>query len=195
MLFQFKVQIKGITKPPVWRKVSIPDNFTFLDFHYIIQIAFGWENTHLFEFRDQEYQSNIRIGIPYDDFFDPDFAAQTKDASHIGLSAVFNEAGQKLLYVYDFGDSWVHEITLESVTDGKQKAAVCLSGKGACPPEDCGGVWGYEDIKHIFETAPGSKQANDCRKWLGLKKKDIWDAKFFNIDDVNTILKKIPVNK
>lgn len=91
MSFQFKVQIKGITKPPVWRKVSIPEDFTFLDFHHIIQVALGWQNTHLFEFRDREYQSNIRIGIPYDDFFDPDFATQTKDASQIELSAVFSE--------------------------------------------------------------------------------------------------------
>lgn len=195
MVFQFRIQIKGITKPPVWRKVSIPDDFTFLDFHYIIQVALGWQNAHLFEFRDREYQSNIRIGVPYDDFFDPDFAAQTRDASHIELSAVFNQAGQKLLYVYDFGDSWVHEITLESITDGKQKTAVCLCGKGACPPEDCGGIWGYEDIKQLFETAPASKQADDCRKWLGLKKKEVWDAKSFDIEKVNDLLKKIPVNK
>lgn len=193
MVFQFRIQIKGITKPLVWRKVSIPDDFTFLDFHYIIQIALGWQNTHLFEFRDQEYQSKVRIGIPYDDFFDPDFAAQTKDASQIELSAVFNEAGQHFLYVYGFGDNWVHGITLESIRDGKLKTAVCLSGKGACPPEDCGGIWGYEDLKQLFETAPASKQADDCRKWLGLKRKEIWDAKSLNIEKINDTLKKIPI--
>lgn len=84
---------------------------------------------------------------------------------------------------------------MESITDGTQRTAVCLSGKGTCPPEDCGGIWGYEDLKQLFETAPGSRQANDYRKWLGLKKNEIWDAKGFDIEKVNNLLKKIPINK
>ncbi len=132
MVFQFKIQLKDISKPPVWRKVSVPAGFSFLQFHFIIQIAFGWENAHLFEFKDRDYQSNLRIGIPYeDDFFDPDFAAQLKDADKIKLSDVFKEAGQKFFYVYDFRDSWVHTNTLEAVDGKNDKKAVCLSGKGA----------------------------------------------------------------
>lgn len=69
MVFQFKIQIKGITKPPVWRKVSVPANFTFLKFHDVIQTVFGWGDYHLFEFKDKEWESNIRIAVPVKEVF------------------------------------------------------------------------------------------------------------------------------
>jgi hypothetical protein len=192
MVFQFKIQIQGLSKPPVWRKVAVPANFTFLKFHQVIQVAFGWEDYHLFEFRDKEYQSKIRISVPVeDDFFDPDFFADTKDSSKIKLSDIFKDKFRKLFYVYDFGDNWVHEITLESINDDKQKIAVCLSGKGACPPEDCGSIYGYDEIKEIFNTNPHSQEADEYREWLGLEDDEIWDAALFDIDEINTYLKQV----
>jgi len=192
MVFQFKIQIKGISKPPVWRKIAIPSNFTFQRFHDVIQVAFGWEDYHLFEFKDKEFQSNIRISVPVEDnFFDPDFFAEAKDASKVKLSDIFTDKTRKLLYVYDFGDNWVHEITLESIVDKNQKEAVCLSGKGACPPEDCGSIYGYEEMKHIFQTMPKSEQADEYREWLGLDEDESWDADHFDIDEVNIYLNKV----
>ena len=84
MEYQFKIQIKGISKPPVWRKVIVPANFTFLQFHSVIQTVFGWEDYHLFEFEDKEYQGSIRIAIPSEDDFD--FGVKTLDASKVKLS-------------------------------------------------------------------------------------------------------------
>lgn len=192
MVFHFKIQIKGITKPPVWRKLSVPANFTFHRFHDVIQTAFGWDDYHLFEFKDKEWQSNIRISVPVEDnFFDPDFFADTKDSSKIKLSDIFNDKFRKLLYVYDFGDNWVHEITLESISEDKQKTAICLSGKGACPPEDCGSIYGYEDMKEVFATMPESKEADKYREWLGMDESEIWDAGAFDIEEVNTYLKQV----
>jgi hypothetical protein len=192
MTFHFKIQIKGITKPPVWRKIVVPSNFTFLKFHNVIQVAFGWENYHLFEFRDKEYQGKVRISVPVeDDFFDPDFFANVTDASKVKLSDIFAGNILKLLYIYDFGDNWVHEITLESTDDNNLKKAVCLSGKGACPPEDCGSLYGYEDIKEIFRTMPDGDQAEEYREWLGLDDGEIWNAEAFDIDETNLYLKQI----
>lgn len=192
MVFQFKIQIKGITKPPVWRKVSVPTNFTFLRFHDVIQTAFGWENYHLFEFKDKEWQSKIRISVPVeDDFFDPDFFADTKDSSKIKLSDIFKDKFRKLLYVYDFGDNWVHEITLESISDDKQKTAICLSGKGACPPEDCGSIYGYEGMKEVFATIPESEEADEYREWLGMEEGELWDTGAFDIEEINMYLKQV----
>lgn len=192
MVFQFKIQIKGITKPPVWRKVSVPANFTFLKFHDVIQTVFGWGDYHLFEFKDKEWESNIRIAVPVkDDFFDPDFFADTKDSSKVKLSNIFKEKFQKLLYVYDFGDNWVHEITLESISNDKQKMAICLSGKGACPPEDCGSIYGYEDMKQVFATMPESEEADEYREWLGMDEGEIWDTGAFDIEEINMSLKLI----
>lgn len=192
MVFQFKIQIKGITKPPVWRKVSVPTNFTFLRFHDVIQTAFGWENYHLFEFKDKEWQSNIRIAVPVeDDFYDPDFFADTKDSSKIKLSDIFKDKFSKLLYVYDFGDNWVHEITLESISEDKQKTAICLSGKGACPPEDCGSIYGYEGMKEVFATEPESEEADEYREWLGMDEGEMWDTGAFDLEEINMYLKQV----
>lgn len=192
MVYQFKIHIQGISKPPVWRKITVPSDFTFLKFHQVIQIAFGWENYHLFEFRDKEYQSKIRISVPIeDDFFDPDFFAEVQDASKVKLSDIFTDKSNKLLYIYDFGDNWVHEISLDAILDEKQKKAICLSGKGACPPEDCGSIYGYEEIKEIFNTNPNSQEADEYREWLGLKEDEIWNADAFDIEEINTYLKQV----
>ncbi|MDR2496025.1 MAG: plasmid pRiA4b ORF-3 family protein [Tannerellaceae bacterium] len=197
MTFQFKIQLKGISKPPVWRTISIPADFTFLRFHTAIQVAFGWENDHLFEFSDN--RSTIRISVPVkDDFSALGFSAlsftaraQAKNASKTRLSDIFTDKISKLLYVYDFGDNWVHEITLKSVVDTTTSQAVCLSCKGACPPEDCGGIYGYEAIKETFATMPESAKAEEYREWLGLEDGETWDAHDFNIDEVNTYLKQV----
>ncbi|MDR1879808.1 MAG: plasmid pRiA4b ORF-3 family protein [Tannerellaceae bacterium] len=192
MVYQFKIQIKGITKPPVWRKVSVPANFTFSRFHDVIQAAFGWENYHLFEFKDKEWQSNIRIAVPRkDDFLDPDFFAEVKNASKTKLSAIFKDKFRKFFYIYDFGDDWVHEITLESISDGNQKTAVCLSAKGSCPPEDCGGIYGYAEMKEVFATMPESEEANEYREWLGLDEREKWNTEAFFIEAINAHLEQL----
>lgn len=189
MEYQFKIQIKGIIKPPVWRKIIIPADFTFLRFHNVIQTVFGWEDYHLFEFKDKEYQGSIRIAILSEDDFDFDIKIQ--DASKVKLSKIFVGDFRKLLYVYDFGDNWIHEITLEAISDDNRKEAFCLSGKGNCPPEDCGGPYGYENMKYILQTMPDSEEANEYRDWLGLDKDEIWNTTTFNIDEINADLKQI----
>lgn len=188
MIYQFKIQIKGITKPPVWRKVAVPGNFTFLKFHDVIQAAFGWEDYHLFHFVDKEYGYRLCISMPEEEDFD--VFNEPQDASKVKLSDIFSDHFRKLLYVYDFGDDWVHEITLEAVSEVKQKKAVCLSGKGACPPEDCGGVYGYENMKAIFRESSG-EEVESYREWLGLEEGENWDPTSFDIDEVNDYLKEL----
>lgn len=189
MEYQFKIQIKGITKPPVWRRIIVPVNFTFLRFHYVIQAAFGWQDEHLFEFRDKGYASSFCIAIPSENNFG--FGVATQDASKVELCEIVADTTCKLLYVYDFGDEWVHEITLEVVSDERRETAFCLSGKGCCPPEDCGGIYGYAEMKNVFRTMPGGEEADEYRDWLGLDKDEIWDADAFDIDEINADLKQI----
>lgn len=189
MTYQFKIQIKGITKPPVWRKVAVPADFTFHQLHNVIQIAFGWKDYHLYAFQDKMYQSSIRIALPSEN--DWDFGVETLDASKFKLSGLFSGNIRKFLYIYDFGDDWIHEITLEAVTDEKRSDAFCISGKGACPPEDCGGCYGYENIKRIFQTSPRGEEAAGYRQWLGLDKGKTWDANAFDLEEVNENLKRV----
>ena len=189
MEYQFKIKLKGVTKPPVWRKVIVPADFTFLKFHDVIQTSFGWEDYHLFEFSEKAYDGNLHIALPSE--YDSDDMVDILDASKIKLSQIFVGDFRKLIYVYDFGDDWVHEITLEAVLLDIHKKAICISGKGNCPPEDCGGSYGYENMKKILQTKPDSEEAAEYLNWLGLYEDEIWDINSFNIDDINDELEQV----
>lgn len=151
LTYQFKIKLRGITKPPVWRRVLVPAHFTFTGFHAVIQEAFGWWNVHLYCFCDRQYGRMLNIAeVREDDWgYAPDF-----DARKFTVGEFFGDGGivNKLCYVYDFGDDWTHDITLEKVLDEYSDHATCITGKGACPEEDCGGQWGYEDMKENGEV-------------------------------------------
>lgn len=194
MAYQFKIQIKGITKPPVWRRVVVPEDFSFFQFHYIIQCSFGWWNEHLFQFGDGVYEGNVLINIPYED--DLFYRTLPLNATKTKLSQIFAERFKKFYYIYDFGDDWVHTITLEDVVPHTSEHAICLAGKGTCPPEDCGGIYGYEELKYHFREKPNSKETNSLRKWLGMKKGELWNEKEpVDIEEINDMLKKITAEK
>jgi len=179
-MLQFKIQIKDIKKPPVWRRVVVPETFTFHRFHEVIQAAFGWENYHLYQFSSQGWGSEERITLPSDDDWEP-----VIDSTKEKLKDILKKEGQTYTYIYDFGDSWMHKITLEKITDEKSLKASCIAGKGACPPEDCGGIWGYEGIKELFETEPESDETNEFREWLGLEDDENWDPNLFDLGVAN----------
>lgn len=177
MLLQLKIQIKGITKPPVWRKLLVPDYFTFDRLHEVIQAAFGWQNYHLYQFSPKGFGSYPEIGI-IDEEWDE---GNTEDAEKIILKEFLNQKGQKYSYIYDFGDSWTHLITIEDIIDRNQLKAELLDGKGACPPEDCGGTWGYENIKDIMKNKQ-HEEHDSVRTWLGLEDEK-WDPNYFDMNE------------
>ena len=158
MTIQFKIQIRGIKKPPVWRRIAIPGNFTFHDFHNTIQAAFGWWNEHLYMFQQRPYDHGWtvkKLDTNIDNMWEelPENAEETNVSSFIQRMEL-----KKFVYVYDFGDSWVHDITVENIdNDAELDHPVCLAGKGACPPEDCGGVWDYEEMKEEMNQEEISK--------------------------------------
>ena len=177
MAYQFKVSLEG-SKPPVWRRLLVPDNFTFIDFHAVIQASMGWENAHLFAFRNPgEYRNDI--GIPSEDDWS---GAEVRDAQEVRLRDVFQREKQRMHYEYDFGDGWQHVILLEKILDEKILAPQCLKGKGACPPEDCGGIWGYYGMIDTINN-PKSPDYQDMREWLGMKKGAKWDPEEFDLEE------------
>ncbi|MDR2286888.1 MAG: plasmid pRiA4b ORF-3 family protein [Prevotellaceae bacterium] len=189
MALQFKIQIEDVTKPPVWRKVLVPETFTFHKLHQVIQAAFGWENSHLYQFSEKENGSDEIIGIPTED--DDDWEAPVIDSRTKKLKEIFSKEGKRFIYIYDLGDDWVHKIILEKIVHENRKKAACIDGKGACPPENCGGVWGYEDIKETFVRDPKGKKANEFRDWLGLGEDEIFDINKFSLDDANAAVMKV----
>jgi len=189
MTFQFKIQLKGISKPPVWRRVLVPEDFTFNRFHKVIQAVFGWSNYHLFEFSPQGLGSYPTISISSDLEWDekPDM-----NATRTKLSKIFTKEKQKYIYTYDFGDSWEHIITLEKIIDdNSSKKASCISGEGACPPEDCGGVWGYKSFLEIISD-PKHPEYEEMREWAGLEEGETWeDIAGFNLEEANILVQNV----
>lgn len=151
-VFQLKVTLHN-TKPPIWRRILVDGSITLAELHEVIQAAFGWWNNHLHEFEI----GRRRYGIP-----DPnwDFGPSTNDERTTRLDAVADE-GASFHYTYDFGDYWRHKVTVEKVGTVEPGTAVpaCIGGRRACPPEDCGGPWGYQDLLESLSGRPGASDA------------------------------------
>ena len=166
-VYQFKVTLKDIF-PPIWRRIQVPKTYSFWDLHVAIQDAMGWldYHLHLFKIINPETDKFVEIGIPDDDEFDdkyPCIAGWDTPIKHY-----FARCGDKADYEYDFGDCWEHEIVLEEIVEKElhKKYPLCLDGKRACPPEDCGGVPGYQDLLQTIKN-PANEEYEDIMNWLG----------------------------
>lgn len=185
-ILQFKIQIEDITKPPVWRRLSMPAFATFYDLHIAIQISFGWGDYHLFQFSPKPLSSDLCIKIPDD--YDSEYGIlELRDAEKTDLTSIFKRKGKKFTYLYDFGDFWVHNIILEEITDGSSNSPICLTGKGKCPPEDCGGVWGYTNMKKSLEDKDHPEHF-EFIEWLDLNKGEDWNPKEFDLKHTQALL-------
>ncbi|MGH2644759.1 MAG: plasmid pRiA4b ORF-3 family protein [Chitinophagaceae bacterium] len=183
MAFEFKIQLRGTSKPPVWRRLKVPENWTFIRFHLAIQRAFGWYNCHLFSFSPSVYNNDYEIQLPYEDAWE-DPGVEIKSANKIKLKDIFKTEKQTFIYIYDFGDSWEHKITLEKITSEKINKATCLGGKGKCPPEDCGGIYGYQKFLETLRD-PHHPEYEETRTWACLDDGEEWDVNEFSIEQVN----------
>jgi hypothetical protein len=190
MIFQFKIQIKNIQKPPVWRRVLVRDDITFHNFHQIIQTVFGWQDYHLYRFSELAWKSEPIYKLPDDFDMDFYFDVPPKDSSLTKLSEVFTTPKQTFTYLYDFGDDWFHHIILEAILGEIMMTPICTAGKGACPPEDCGGPWGYSELIETLND-PKHPEHKEMKQWLGMGKKDTWDVNAFDIGSVNAALKQM----
>jgi hypothetical protein len=184
---QFKIQLKGVDAPPVWRRVIVPSHYTFGLFHAIIQDVFGWESAHLYSFSPDGWGSSPQIKEIDDEDEDEDEDGRTLEAGEIPLSDIFREQGQKFIYIYDFGDDWVHQITLEEILQEEISQPACIGGKGQCPPEDCGGLPGYQNLKAVLAN-PSDPEHAKMKEWLGLDDDEAWDPEEFNLREVQEML-------
>lgn len=147
----------------VERRVLVPDDASLADLHLIVQAAMGWEDYHLHEFK-------TRDGTLYSDAGIEDPIGE--DESGVRLADVLRKPGDTLDYVYDFGDYWEHRIKLAAACSGAEAGSAgvaCIGGRGACPPEDCGGVWGYRDMCEALSD-PQAEEYDDWAEradWLG----------------------------
>jgi hypothetical protein len=162
-LYQFKITLLG-SKPLIWRRIQV-ENCTLDKLHEHIQTAMGWTNSHLhqFEIKGEWY------GDP--ELLDDDFGdSECVDSTSTLLSDILPKSSKRFAfkYEYDFGDSWEHEVLFEGspALDSKAKYPLCLEGERACPPEDCGGIWGYADFLEAIRD-PQHKEHEDLLSWVG----------------------------
>ncbi len=179
-IYQIKANLKD-SRPNIWRRILIPSDLLMSDFHYVLQSTMGWFNAHLHQFiYDGEYYTQK---LP-DNFMMDDFGI---DYEGMKVSDFLSREKDKMVYEYDFGDGWRHDIVLEKITDAdpKQYYPVCIKGKMNCPPEDCGGVWGYANMLEILSD-PKHEQYEEISEWIG----GDFDPNYFNLDEINDFLRE-----
>lgn len=156
--------------PLVWRRIQVPESYSFWDFHVAIQDAMGWEDRHLHEFCvfDDKTGEVVSIGIPTDET-PPDrpvIPGWTVPLSRYIESREWH--GVPMLYAYDFGDDWQHVVLYEGTEPAQRstKYPRCVSGERCCPPEDCGGPHSYAEFLKII-TTPRHPEHREMREWIG----------------------------
>lgn len=175
MIYQLKVALKDL-QPTIWRRFRVNSSITFHQLHKTLQIIMGWEEYHLYLF---DFES-FTITRP-----DPTFPSKSRpelNARREKIVEHLTKEGQKVIYVYDFGDDWGHELILEKILPDQPEGQypVCLEGERHCPPEDCGGVFGYQRILEILasKTHP---DYTDTITWL----KEGFNPENFDVKEVN----------
>src|SRR3989338_1069953 len=181
-LLQFKISLH-CSKPLIWREIIVPANYTFFGLHVTIQDAFGWGdcNSHQF-FTDSPYKSGRHFKVIAWPMPDMEIEIDERKAK---LLEYFKHIKSVMYYEYDFGDSWMHKIELKKILadDQKLKHPIIIGGAQACPPEDCGSLWGYYNLIEIIKN-PKHKEHNDMMDWLMIENPNEFDPEHFNKDEV-----------
>ena len=175
---EFEVTIQGI-KPRLWRRFQIAEGATFGDLHRAIRDSFGWYGGHLWEFRDSRQRTLAGFVNDFLEGFADGFEEPTPDAEEVKLAGYFAKA-RSCSYVYDFGDDWRHAVKLrERVSSPERFHRRLLAGRRACPPEDCGGLPGYERFVSVVEDGvdPWEEDVADLKEWLGEWEPSAFDLK------------------
>lgn len=172
-LLQLKVTLVGV-KPPIWRRIVVPASYHLGHLHQIVQLAMGWNDSHLHQFR---------IGM--DTYSQPVFELEwAKDENRMTLAKLFPTFTGKVGYEYDFGDGWEHEILCEGLPKSTpSQIPFCLTGRRNCPPDDVGGVFGYFDFLDAMSDSE-HEEHEDRLAWYGGE----FDPESFDRERVNELL-------
>lgn len=156
-VYQLTVALRDIS-PMVWRRLLISSATTIAQLHDVVQIAMGWEDLHLHQFRihGKAYGISRVGGISFAD-----------DPHHVTLADFRLRPGERFVYEYDMGDFWQHDLRLEAVVPRapRRHYPVCTAGHGDCPPEDCGGPLGY---RRLMEERCSWQEVGQAHEDVGL---------------------------
>jgi hypothetical protein len=169
-------------KPPIWRRLEAPASYHLGELHSTLNAAMGWLDSHLHMFDVEGRQYSIS-----DDDIWIDADAPLPEES-VTLANLARDGVERFGYWYDFGDSWHHDVFIEKT--GPAEAGVfyprCVAGRRACPPEDCGGLWGFAEFKAVMADLHHPEH-DELKEWYGGE----FDPAAFNAEDVSTLLRKV----
>ncbi len=171
-IYTLKVTLRGI-RPPVWRRLEVPADASLFDLHRTLQAAMGWTDSHL----HQVVHQGIYYGKP-----DREFGMDMRSERRTRLQDLFVRPKDRLIYEYDFGDSWEHDVVLESIGEATPALRYprVVGGKRACPPEDVGGYPGYEQFLEAIAD-PEHEEHASMLEWIG----GAFDPEAFDLIDAN----------
>jgi hypothetical protein len=181
-IYQVKVTLKG-SKPPIWRRIQVASDTRLDRLHRIVQCVMGWDGGHLHQF----IVGGVCYSTPMPEF-GIDMETDCADARKVSLQKAAPGVKCRILYEYDFGDGWEHDLLVEKVLDPDPAARypVCLAGKRACPPEDCGGIWGYVELLKALQD-PQHPEHKNMTEWID----EDFDPEGFDLEEVNRRLRSL----
>ena len=174
--YQLEITLRDV-HPPIWRRLEVPALLPLPVLHDAFQVAMGWTDSHLHLFR-----AGDRIWCPLEA---DSSEAIGNDTAGVLLAQIAPRRGSRFVYEYDFGDDWIHDVLVEAVLDGAPPGLRCLEGKRACPPEDCGGPWGYAEYLEILAD-PDHEDYEERREWFGDH-----DIESFDLGEANALLQQV----
>jgi len=172
-VISLKVTLRG-PRPPVWRRLLVPGTMTLGGLHRAIGAAMGWHDTHLHLFE-----------IDGRDYGDPHTVDDVADENRVTLNGLLRSGVARFAYTYDFGDHWEHTIAIEKTRPAADGDAypLCVAGRRNCPPEDCGGPWGYQHLLEVLAD-PTNPDYAEQSEWVG----EEFNPDAFDIDTANAVL-------
>jgi hypothetical protein len=184
-VLRLRVTLNGSEDPEIWRRILVPAAIPLDRLHETLQAAMGWQNHHLHEFS----AGTGPDGRPAALYGLPDAELPHVDERRFTLEGVVAAFGDRLGYTYDFGDGWEHDIVVELHTTAKdgEDYPGCLAGAGACPPEDCGGIGGYQHLRQVLADQDCDEH-EDMLRWLGLTTAADFNPTFLDLAQVNARL-------
>ena len=186
-VYQLRITLKYIS-PPIWRLVQVPMEFRLDQMHTLIQLVMGWDDSHLHGF---DLASSKRGRRPERQFMPAEvmgelFVDEAEDESKMSIGELCPRVNDKLVYTYDYGDNWIHEIKVQKILSAKpgEHYPLIMKGKRACPPEDCGGLPGYENLLYILSD-PAHEEYEEILDWIG----ENFDPEEFDLEGVAEYLR------
>lgn len=191
---ELHIRIKLNNAPvKIWRELKVPSNMSMELLAKVLLMAMGWEDYHLHQFVQQNGKHHIYFKSTKDlkdenTFFTP-FLTRSYNADETPIGTVLSQKGKRIRFEYDFGDSWEHEVWVKGIRDyapEETPEVILVKGQGQCPPEDCGGVWGYNELLEICAKKRKTQEEKEQLEWYGIYPKhydpDYFDAEEFSAD-------------